>query len=174
MHKDTCSWLWRATEKNSAYPQYFLTILKWDINSEPFTFTGKTPVNLLLFHNSDAVNSYMLSLTGCWVCRIFPRSLLQFSHSGKRGVIMINSLFMKCFRHVVHLYHVLALPLCSYLTQKQSASIFFELWQFLIKLCSTKKLHWVTGISFSSSRKGIFYSNNQWFKGALFNFFTGL
>ena len=42
---------------------------------------------------------------------------------------------------------------CFDSTTKINASIFFELWQLLMKWCSTNKQHWVSGISFSSSIK---------------------
>ena len=38
-----------------------------------------------------------------------------------------------------------------WINNKKTVCIFFELWQLLMKLCSTNKLHWVRGISFSSS-----------------------
>ena len=45
--------------------------------------------------------------------------------------------------------------------KQQFASIFFELCQLLMKLCSINKQYWVRGICFSSSIKDIFYSNYQ-------------
>lgn len=92
IYKDSCSWLRGAAEKWLCW--------KWEVEiSNSFTSTGNIAVNLLLFHNWNPVNSDMLSLTGCWVCRIFPRSLLLFSHTGKKGVIMTNNLFVICIKH---------------------------------------------------------------------------
>lgn len=70
----------------------------------PLTSTGKNPVNHLLFHNSNLVNSNMLSLTGCWVCRIFPRSFFYCLVTAQKiGVIMISNLFVRWIRHLVQL-----------------------------------------------------------------------
>lgn len=75
---------------------------------------GKSPVSPLLFHNSGPVNGDMLSLTGRWVCRYHGdfADILLYSHRvKKRGVTTINSLFMKCVKHLAHLFHGHVLPI---------------------------------------------------------------
>ena len=48
---------------------------------------------------------------------------------------------------------------CVMKLTQQFASVCFELRQLLIKLCSNNKEHWVRGISFSSSIRGVLLNN---------------